>query len=346
MITDKELKEIKSYLEKSENPLFFYDDDPDGLCSFLILKRFLNKGKGVCIKAGTLDLKFNRKIEEYSPDLVVILDAPIVSQEFVNKINVPIIWLDHHPLSKTKGTHYYNPLKSDIKDNRPTTFWCYQITEQDLWLAVIGCISDCYFPKFAKDFSKQYPDLLPKDIKKPFDALFETKLGELIKIFRFLLKGRVSEVRKSVGILSNIKNPKEILDKTTSKGKYLFKKIQKVKSEYDYLIKQAISEATKDELLIFHAPSNKFAMTGDLSDELMHRFQDKFIIVVREKSGLMKFSMRGWKYDVRKIFKEATKGINAFGGGHVHACGGEVPREFWEEFTFKVRKLMKNYKLN
>ena len=345
MITPKELKEIRSYLEKAENPLFFYDDDPDGLCSFLLLKKFLDRGKGVCIKAGILDLKFQRKIEEYSPDLVVILDAPVVSQEFINKINVPIIWIDHHPLSDLKGVHYYNPLKNSKRDNRPTTFWCYEITKNNLWLAIVGCISDCYFPGFAKEFSKKYPDLLPKEIRKPFDALFGTKLGDLIKIFRFMLKGRVSEVKKSVGILSTIESPKEILDQTTPKGRYLFKKVQKVKSEYDDLIKQATSEVTKDNLFIFYAPLNKFAMTGDLSDELMHRFQDKFIIVVREKDGLMKFSMRGWEYDVQKTLKKALDGLNGFGGGHTHACGGEVSREVWEEFTFKIRQLMKKYKL-
>ena len=36
MLTKKQIEEIRTFAEKAENPLFFYDDDPDGLCSFLI----------------------------------------------------------------------------------------------------------------------------------------------------------------------------------------------------------------------------------------------------------------------------------------------------------------------
>ena len=45
------LEEIKGYLEKSVNPLFFFDDDADGLCSFLLLYRYFKKGKYVPLKS-------------------------------------------------------------------------------------------------------------------------------------------------------------------------------------------------------------------------------------------------------------------------------------------------------
>ena len=37
MLTKKEINEIRENIENSKNPLFFYDDDPDGVCSFLLL---------------------------------------------------------------------------------------------------------------------------------------------------------------------------------------------------------------------------------------------------------------------------------------------------------------------
>src|SRR3989344_3558509 len=94
------LEQIKEFLNKSENPLIFFDDDPDGLCSYLLLSRYFKKGYGVIIKASPkLDISYLRKVEEYCPDLVLILDQPSIEQEFVDKINVPIIWIDHHPVS-------------------------------------------------------------------------------------------------------------------------------------------------------------------------------------------------------------------------------------------------------
>jgi len=78
MIPKSQLDEIKSFLNKSENPLFLFDDDPDGISSFLLLKRYFDKGKGVIVKASPkLPEVYTRKIDEYRPDLVVILDKPL-----------------------------------------------------------------------------------------------------------------------------------------------------------------------------------------------------------------------------------------------------------------------------
>jgi len=49
MINKEEINEIKNQLESSQNPLFLFDNDADGLCSFLILKRCINRGHGVTI---------------------------------------------------------------------------------------------------------------------------------------------------------------------------------------------------------------------------------------------------------------------------------------------------------
>ena len=150
MIPEKELEEIRIYLNKSENPLFFFDDDPDGLCSFLMLKKYVNdKGKGVILKtAPILDLKFERKIKEDSPDFIFVLDIPIISQEFIDKANVPIIWIDHHPIVEREGTHHYNPRFYNKNINIPVSYICYKLTKQDLWLATVGCVYDFEIPDF------------------------------------------------------------------------------------------------------------------------------------------------------------------------------------------------------
>ena len=158
MIPQKQLEEIRSYLKKSENPLFFFDDDCDGLCSYLLLKRYIKNGKGIILKTSpNLDMSFVKKVQENMPDLVVILDQPIIAQEFIDNVHVPIVWIDHHPIVKRNGIHYYNPLQLDKDDNRPVSYWCYQITKQDQWLAVIGSVADWHIPEFIEDFIKNYP---------------------------------------------------------------------------------------------------------------------------------------------------------------------------------------------
>ena len=47
MLGKDKLEEIKEHLERARNPVFFYDNDADGLCSYVILRRALGRGYGV-----------------------------------------------------------------------------------------------------------------------------------------------------------------------------------------------------------------------------------------------------------------------------------------------------------
>src|SRR3990167_5031462 len=99
MINQKKLKEIMNYIEKSENPLVLFDDDPDGLCSYMLLKRIKDNAKGIAIKSSpVLDERYLKKIDELSPDVIFVFEKPLISQGFIDNVHVPIIWLDHHPV--------------------------------------------------------------------------------------------------------------------------------------------------------------------------------------------------------------------------------------------------------
>ena len=92
MITKKQIEEIRGYLNKAENPLFFFDDDPDGLCSYLILKKYIGKGKGVVLKTKPiLEEGFYMKIQEYNPDYVFILPWNL-KDEIIEQMNYINNW--------------------------------------------------------------------------------------------------------------------------------------------------------------------------------------------------------------------------------------------------------------
>ena len=82
MLTEKQILEIREHLENAQNPVFYYDNDADGLCSFLLLRRYLDRGKGVAIKSFP-DLKgqYLRKIDELNPDLIVVLDKAEIEED-------------------------------------------------------------------------------------------------------------------------------------------------------------------------------------------------------------------------------------------------------------------------
>ena len=339
MISDEELAIIRSYLEKAENPVFLYDDDNDGLCSYLLLKQFCGKGKGIIVKARPhVDKFFVNRINEYSPDIVFILDKPIILEEFVEEVHVPIIWIDHHPVQQIEGVKYFNPLKNNPNGHgMSTSYWCYKAVGGKLWLATIGVVSDWVIPEWIDEFKKRYPGLM-EDQKTPEKILFETKLGELCKLFSFFTKGKISDVKKNIKLIEKIEDPNEILDGSSDSGKKLLKNIEKIKKEYDSLLKKILKVKSKDNLLLFTYTSKKYSFTSDLSNELVYRYPNKFIILCREKNGEMKMSLRSNKYKVRDILEEALKHVNGYGGGHFYACGANIPVSDFDKFIKIIRK--------
>ena len=92
-LSKNQIHQIRESLDSCKNPLFFFDDDQDGLCSFLQLYRYKGEGKGIIVKTTPkLGALFARKVEEYHPDKIFILDLAAVEQEFLDGIKVPVIW--------------------------------------------------------------------------------------------------------------------------------------------------------------------------------------------------------------------------------------------------------------
>src|SRR3989338_9143033 len=122
MLTEKQLQEIREHLEKAQNPVFFYDNDADGLCSYVILRRFIGRGKGVVIRSfPDLNASYAKKAQELNADYVFVLDKPVVSKEFIeeiDKLGLPLVWIDHHEIESSldkigyKHLFVYNPAKN------------------------------------------------------------------------------------------------------------------------------------------------------------------------------------------------------------------------------------------
>ena len=161
-LSQKQIEEARKELDESQNPFFFFDDDQDGLCSFLQLYRYKGDGKGYIVKTvPKVSANFIERIHG-DPDKIFILDLAEVEQEFIDAVKKPVIWIDHHGPYQRHNVKYYNPRVSESKDNFPTSYLCYQIAQKDMWLAMIGCIADWHVPDFIDEFRKEYPDLIVK----------------------------------------------------------------------------------------------------------------------------------------------------------------------------------------
>jgi len=330
MLSGKEIKEIREHLEKAQNPVFFFDNDVDGLVSFILLRRFIGRGKGVAIKSfPELDESYARRVDEFNADYVFILDKPIVSESFLEEIrkkNIPVVWIDHHDVPKPKKINnlsYYNSLDGELGE--PISYVSYVVSgkKTDAWISLIGCISDNYIPPFYDDFVKDYPTVSIRNPDSAFQVLYETDLGKMILMFSFSLKDRTSSVVAMINFLFNVKSPFEIL-KEDSNNKNIFKRYVQVRKFYDKILEKAKRVARGPKKLIFFQYGGDMSLSADIANELSYRFPGKVILVAYSKGASANISIRG-SVDVREITLKALKEIpNSSGGGHKFATGAKM----------------------
>ena len=339
MLNEKEIQQIKTELETCKRPLFFFHDDQDGLASFLLLYRYIKEGRGTVLKAKPqLTEQYARKVEEYGADKVFILDIALVDQEFIDQAKVPVIWIDHHEPIKREKVKYFNPRIKDETANIPVAYLCYQVAQKDLWIAMVGCLGDWYLPDFTEEFKKKYPDLLPEKYNTAAEILFETKMSILNKVFSFNLKGNTSDVLKSIKTIARIDSPYEILEQSTPKGKFIYKKYEKINKVYESLKQTVLKQKKKGKVKVFKYTDDRLSLTKDLSNELLYMFQDSVIVLGREKSGEVRCSIRAMKTNLKPIIEKALLDVEGYGGGHEHACGAAIKIKDFDKFIQNIEE--------
>ncbi len=333
----EKVEELRKELD-CKDPIIFFHDDADGLASFLLIYRYLDGGKGIVMKSQPpLGTEFLPTVKSYEPDKIIILDIPTVDQTFFDEAPRPVIWVDHHnPLDRDRVL-YFNPRVSNHEDNIPVSALCYEVVQQDLWIATIGAVGDWFWPDFIEDFRNKFPDLLPKEIKDQEQALFHSKLGQLVNILQFCLKGTTRDAMKYVKVFTRIKSPDEIFSQTSSSGKFVWKRYSFLNEFYKKLLEQALDQEPNGKILVFNYPHDKYSFTKDLANELLHKKPDFIIVIAREKDGEIKMSLRSKDYILPPILEKALVGLEGYGGGHEHACGACVKKEVFEDFINSIQ---------
>lgn len=342
MLNTTQLTEIRNQLELSQNPLFFYDNDADGLCSFLILRRSLDRGKGVAIKSfPDLKAQYNNKVDELNPDLIVILDKAELNPEFANHAEekgIPILWIDHHETKTDKTTVDKTSYYSSFPEAEPVSYITQKIFNRpkDIWLSTIGCIGDVYMPDFAKQFSKDNPDLLPPNLDA-FTALQTTTLGKIARKLNFGLMDTTTNILQLIKYLFKATTPYDLLEENSSTAQF-HKRSNQLEEFYQKQIEKAESHFNPESKLLLFIYSGNTSMSSEISNRLAFNHPDKLIVTAFLRPEKANISVRG--KDALKITKAATKDIlGATGGGHPEATGAMVPISDFEKFKSNIAHL-------
>ena len=341
-------KALKHEIEGCKRPLYFFHDDPDGLCSFLLLYKFIREGKGVVIKTHpNITTNFLKIVEDYAPDKMFILDIAMVEQDFIDEVHdrlkIPLVWVDHHEPQKRHNIIYFNPRKADPGIYMPATAVCYEALKdsipQYIWIAGVGVLSDYSMPLFIGELREKYPELIG-DKTKLDDIVYGSVISDLIDMFAFILKGNTDYVKKCIKVMTRIEHPDELMNSTTPGGAFILKRYSKVKEEFDAIFKRACEKAKneKDKLFVFIYKEKEMSFSSNLSNKVSYLFPGKIVIIGREKGDEIKCSLRSRDQPVLPLVKKAIEGFEATGGGHELASAAIVKIKDFEEFLRRIRQ--------
>lgn len=346
MLTKKQLSEIREHLEKSQNPIFLYDNDVDGLSSYVLLRRFIGRGKGVAVKSHpNVDVGYAKRVQELNGDYVFVLDRHSLGNDFVNEISmlqIPIVWIDHHDVSNEKHDYNmlyrFNPSKNKKKSSEPTTYLCYMATKrmEDLWLVIIGCIADHYMPdkSIIEGFVGKYESLWGKKVTKPFQALYSTGIGRLARSLSFGLKDSVSHVVELQNFLIACNGPYALEHELESNSSFGIK-YKEILKKYSSLLEDA--KTVVGDKMVFYSYGGQISISSDLSNELSYLFPKHYICVAYSAGPITNISLRG--DNVKKIISEMLPLFDgATGGGHKDAVGSRIRTEDIDKFRTELEK--------
>jgi single-stranded DNA-specific DHH superfamily exonuclease len=338
------LDKIDDKLHHSQNPLFFFHDDPDGVCSYLIFHHYLKEGKGICVKSKAIvDSRFLPSIRKYEPDTIFVLDLANISQDVLNYCSthkITIVWIDHHDLHHKQDVIYYNPKMDATEINYPAALVSYEIIKRIiekqgshfnehprasafLWLSVAGSIGDWHVPYTITSFRKTYPSLIPTDSEHPPEILFDTPLSDVIRFLSFALKGSTTKVNRNIDNLKKIIDPHEIIETSTEPAQKVHKNIQPFLESFWSLYNEVEEKMNTSDSRVFYYEykSDILSVSSLVSNQLLYRFPDKIIIIVREKDDEIRGSVRSATVPIRNTLVKTLAHFNGNGGGHDFACG-------------------------
>ena len=347
MLTEKQIIEIREHLERAQKPIFLYDNDVDGLCSYVLLRRYLDRGKGIAVKSHPdVDEGYAKKAQELGADYIFVLDRPILGEKFVEEVKnlqLPLVWIDHHDIDEEKLDYenlwIYNPTKGKNESEEPVTYWSYKVSgkKEDVWIALMGCVADHHYPDFSEDFIERYSNywfLNDKGSEDPFSVYYGTEIGNLARALSFGLKDSISHVVQLQNLLISSKNPAELILELEG-YKPFGKKYRQIKNKYDVLIGKAKQEV-KEKMLFFNYGGD-MSISSDIANELSYLFPNKIIVVAYSSGPIANMSLRG--KNINKILQSLLPRFeNASGGGHMDAVGARIQSQDLENFKKAIEQ--------
>lgn len=342
-------------ISKSDKVAIVHDNDPDGVCSAVIMAKCVERLRG---KKVDMHFGFDRKQHAITASMLSQLRKAKINKLITTDFSLEqtpetikqlepfceILIVDHHKIYNNvnrQRTILYKPqLFIDIEPSRYCTGkLAYDaasrvVNVSDLdWIAAAACIADIAtapWQSWLMQVFKKYK------IRSNTD-LFKTDLGQVAATITSAAVYDIKLIDDCFDVFYKSKGPKDVLKSKLGNCK-------KVVDKELYLWVRRFSKHAEryGELRIFEIKP-KFQMQGPISTVLGLKYPHYTILVVDTKDGFMKVSARrgDGKIAVNTLLEKAIEGFHgANAGGHVQAAGAGLNKKNYSLFKKRVIKLV------
>lgn len=384
MNIENSMKYIREKLSKSKKPFLFFDSDCDGTFSYIQLKNFKKELHGISITKPLSTQLEATKLLSNENDLIIFFDTPHIEEDMIKEIknitSAEIILVDHHhnqldDLVKKYNFFYFNPIKLDLNDSRPSCFWAYEITKlkENLKYVSIGSVADFYLLDILNDFYDEdktlFKTLLNIGDDKISDLLkftkefnfndtqvqedrtsfiqslwYDSNLGKIRLFVDFFYKTKKEEIPNILKIIEK-ESVIDLLALIEAGQGFPFEDFALFQNKSKKLIKKVI-EKNKDKEFVIFEHRGKTSYNRQLSEEVLYRLPKAkvaFLIFKKMESPYISCSFRArLPIVINDVITNSLVGLEGQGGGHPQSGGCSVKEKdfdkFKELFELEVKK--------
>jgi single-stranded DNA-specific DHH superfamily exonuclease len=363
-------KRVETFLTplSSKKAALFFDDDPDGIASGVILEKLLKeKGIEVILRLHNNKQKppfseaFIKDLERHNVELLVVTDFSIAGfgfyedyKKFMQNTAIKILILEHHQDTSVYSFDESKALyinSGNIQNEINGSQYCCAKFSYDIattitpqlkkygWIAAIGIIGDSNYytwGEFVKKIIQEKNKTAEKEIPLPAEAdeYYSTPYGKAAKNMFFGIGKEEKEILDIYNATYTAKNIEQLLEFLQKYDSIKYEAYDYIEN-YEYLVKTNPPNAQEMNVAEIEIKS-KYYIGNIVANIISAKYPDTiFFVYNKNNEGYVYISTRlqTGKINLGKVFNKCEAKVSgAKGGGHNNAAGARVPEGQFKAF--------------
>lgn len=349
-------------LQSKRRVVIIHDDDPDGICSAVLLSKTCLKvvSENPAIHSTeygqSLTPKLVKTLRRDDAQAIIFTDVPAIPQNLLSEAadEAEILILDHHYPDDYQKVVYANPRLLKPSAYLPSSYLAFHVATafglpQELcWIAGIGVLSDHGVENCKPLFTvirSEFPELVGKARIEDASLMDESPLGLLTKIVTSAIVGSPrTGAPVAFNALNHAETYRDILEGSSPESRRLREWNQIVEDEFQHIIKDARRNVVQyGGKIVVHRFQSRLRIKSLVANYLPRLFKDKIVLVIQKDGKYTHISLRRGARnatDLRSLVQRAIADIpDASGGGHPEASATRLPSVWVDQFMDRIVQL-------